>query len=402
MGSGTGKLVTFGILIVVALAIAGLITGAIGAGLTQSEEDKDSGLTAEGPFIPKPAVHLPAQVAFPTEDRTYYRKYLLAEELEILLCKTVSDDGDCKEKDQLSHTQEEELARLMHEITGKDFELGHGDHRLNHKEHLMIKEIVKDGPYSGSNFIITNAILSSWIASIVLVLLFILGARKAALIPGRFQNFVEIAVEGLLNFVAGTVGREHSRLIFPVIATIFLFVLINAWIALLPIYPSLGFKDGDLVQIHLLRPAGTDINMPLALAFVSFVFVEWLGFKMLGLGYLSKFIRIGSLKAGFVALFKFQILDAFQYLLDFFFVGPLEAFSELVRLISFTFRLFGNMTAGEILVLVSAFLVPFLATVGVYGLELLVGFIQALIFSGLTLVFAAIAITSHHAEGEAH
>ena len=358
MGSGTGKFVAFGILIVVALAIAGLITGAIGAGLTQSKEDKAAGLTAEGPFIPKPAVHLPAQVVFPTSDRDHYRKFLHAE-------------------------HEEKL---------------HGEKHLTKKEHDLIDE----GPYIGYNFIITNAILSSWIASILLVLLFVLGARKAAMIPGRFQNFVEIAVEGLLNFVAGTVGREHSRLIFPVIATIFLFVLINAWIALLPIYPSLGFKEGSLVEIHLLRPAGTDINMPLALALVSFVFVEWLGFKMLGLGYLTKFIRIGSLKKGVIALSKFQILDAFQYLLDFFFVGPLEAFSELVRLISFTFRLFGNMTAGEILVLVSAFLVPFIATMGVYGLELLVGFIQALIFAGLTLVFAAIAITAHHDEGEAH
>ncbi|MEE3247850.1 MAG: F0F1 ATP synthase subunit A, partial [Chloroflexota bacterium] len=231
--------------------------------------------------------------------------------------------------------------------------------------------------------------------------LFVLGARKASLVPGRFQNFVEIAIEGLLNFVAGTVGREHSRLIFPVIATIFLFVIINAWIGLLPIYPSLGFKHDDVVQIHLLRPAGTDINMPLALALVSFFFVEWLGLKMLGLSYITKFVRVTSLKQGMGALFRFQFLDAFQGLLDFFFVGPLEAFSEFVRLISFTFRLFGNMTAGEILVLVSAFLVPFVATVGVYGLELLVGFIQALIFSGLTLVFAAIAITSHHAE-EAH
>ena len=358
MGSGTGKFVAFGILIVVALAIAGLITGAIGAGLTQSKEDKAAGLTAEGPFIPKPAVHLPAQVVFPIYDRDHYRKSLHAE-------------------------HEEKL---------------HGEKHLTKKEHDLIDE----GPYIGYNFIITNAILSSWIASILLVLLFVLGARKAAMIPGRFQNFVEIAVEGLLNFVAGTVGREHSRLIFPVIATIFLFVLINAWIALLPIYPSLGFKEGSLVEIHLLRPAGTDINMPLALALVSFVFVEWLGFKMLGLGYLTKFIRIGSLKKGVIALSKFQVFDAFQYLLDFFFVGPLEAFSELVRLISFTFRLFGNMTAGEILVLVSAFLVPFIATMGVYGLELLVGFIQALIFAGLTLVFAAIAITAHHDEGEAH
>ncbi len=390
MGSGAGKFIALGLILVVGLAIAGLITGAIGAGLTQSDEDAATGKTAEGPFIPKPEVHLPAQVAFPTEDRIHYRNFLFAEEVEEILENTTITDHDT-----------EMLSRLMHEITGENAELGHGGDLLSHEQHEIIEKLVDEGPYQGSNFIITNALLSSWIASIFLVGLFILGARKAALVPGRFQNFVEIAVEGLLNFVTGTVGREHSRLIFPVIATIFLFVLVNAWIGLLPIYPSLGFKDGDIIQIHLLRPAGTDMNMPLALALVSFVFVEWLGFKMLGMTYITKFFRIGSLKLGIIALFRFQILDAFQYLLDFFFVGPLEGFSELVRLISFTFRLFGNMTAGEILVLVSAFLVPFIATVGVYGLELLVGFIQALIFSGLTLVFAAIAITSHHAE-EAH
>ena len=400
MGSGAGKFIALGIIFFLALAIAGLITGAIGAGLTQSEEEKDAGITAEGPFIPKPAVHLPAQVAFPTSDRTHYQNFLFAEHIEVLLCEKVVD-GHCLEKEHLSNGDEEKLALLMHEITGEAFELGHGDHRLDSDEHHMIEELVSEGPYQGSNFIITNAILSSWIASIILVGLFILGARKASLIPGRFQNFIEIAIEGLLNFVAGTVGREHSRLIFPVIATIFLFVIFNAWIGLLPFYPSLGFKHDGIVQIHLLRPAGTDINMPLALALVSFFFVEWLGLKMLGLGYISKFIRVASLKQGVGSLFRLQFLDAFQGLLDFFFVGPLEAFSELVRLVSFTFRLFGNMTAGEILVLVSAFLVPFVATVGVYGLELLVGFIQALIFSGLTLVFAAIAITPHHAE-EAH
>ena len=141
------------------------------------------------------------------------------------------------------------------------------------------------------------------------------------------------------------------------------------------------------------------MNMPLALALISFFYVEYLGFKMLGFGYITKFVRVHSLKQGMGSLFRLRFLDAFQSLLDFFFVGPLEAFSEFVRLISFTFRLFGNMTAGEILVLVSAFLVPFVATVGVYGLELLVGFIQALIFAGLTLVFASIAITAH---GESH
>ncbi len=349
----------FGLLVVVALAVAGLITGAIGAGLTQSEEDKAAGQTAEGPFIPKPAVHLPAQVVGPVGAREHYVEFLHAE-----------------------HKERE-----------------YGEEKLDEHAH----EVLDEGPYQGNDFIITNTLLSSWIASIILVGVFVIGARRAQLVPGRFQNFCEIVIEGLLRFVEGVVGQARARLLFPVIASIFLFVVINAWIGLLPIYPSLGFITDGIVEIHLLRPAGTDINMPLALALVSFVFVEFLGLRMLGIGYLGKFIRVRSLGRGLSALFRFKLLDAFQGLLDFFFVGPLEAFSEFVRLISFTFRLFGNMTAGEILVLVSAFLVPFIATVGVYGLELLVGFIQGLIFAGLTLVFAAIAMTAHeHEEHEEH
>lgn len=345
----------FGLLVILALAVAGLITGAIGAGFVQSPEDKAAGKTAEGPFIPKPAVHLPPQVVAPGGAYDHYVEFLHVEHYE-------------REK---------------------------GEDKLDEHE----KAVFAEGPYKGTNFIITNTLLSSWIASIVLIGIFVIGARRAQLVPGRFQNFCEIVVEALLRFIEGTVGPGRSRLLFPIIATIFLFVLINAWIGLLPIYPALGTLVDGRIEVHLLRPAGTDINMPLALALVSFVFVEFLGIKMLGIGYFGKFIRVASLSRGVSALFRFRMLDAFQGLLDFFFVGPLEAFSEFVRLVSFTFRLFGNMTAGEILVLISAFLVPFIATVGVYGLELLVGLIQGLIFAGLTLVFAAIAMTAHEHEG---
>ena len=345
-----------GLLFIVALAVAGLITGAIGAGFVQSEEDKASGKTAEGPFIPKPAVHLPPQVVAPATAYDHYIEFLHVEHDEREYGETMLDDHE--------------------------------------------KEVFDEGPYKGTNFIITNTLLSCWIASIVLVGIFVIGARKARLVPGRFQNFCEIVIEALLRFVQGTVGPGRARLLFPVIATIFLFVLINAWIGLLPFYPALGTLVDGKVEVHLLRPAGTDINMPLALALVSFVFVEYLGIRMLGFGYFGKFVRVSSLMRGLGALAHFRMLDAFQGLLDFFFVGPLEAFSEFVRLVSFTFRLFGNMTAGEILVLISAFLVPFVATVGVYGLELLVGLIQGLIFAGLTLVFAAIAMTAHEHEGQ--
>ncbi|MBI4202191.1 MAG: F0F1 ATP synthase subunit A [Chloroflexi bacterium] len=236
-------------------------------------------------------------------------------------------------------------------------------------------------------FIITNTLLSSWIATGLLLLLFWLGARgvKDNQAPRGIANMVEAVVETMYGFVEGIAGRDNTRKFFPLFATIFIFVTFNAWLGLLPIYPTLGFiEDGEVVR-HLLRPAGTDLNMPLAIAVVSFVFVEFWGIRSVGLGYFGKFFRLGSLLKG-------QVID--------FFVGILELISEFIRLVSFTFRLFGNMTAGEILLLVFTFLLPFSFPLLFYGLELLVGLIQGLIFSGLTLVFVTLAIQPHGGEGE--
>jgi F-type H+-transporting ATPase subunit a len=242
--------------------------------------------------------------------------------------------------------------------------------------------------HGGGQFLITNTLLSSIVASWIILALFLYGSFKMRLIPGRIQSVVEVAVEGLLGFVESVVGTQRGRQVFPLIATIFLFVLVNAWVGLLPVYQSFGFLQENELKATLLRPAGTDINMPLALALVSFVFVESLGFRTFGFRYLAKFIRLNNLLRGKI----------FMGFIDLF-VGILELLSEFVRLISFTFRLFGNMLAGEILLLVSAFLVPFVFTVPFYGLELLVGAVQALIFAGLTLVFAAMALIPH---GEEH
>ncbi len=242
--------------------------------------------------------------------------------------------------------------------------------------------------HGGTEFLLTNTILSSFVATGVILLLFLVGSARMKLIPGRFQGLLEVIIEGLLGFIEGVVGKERSRQVLPVIATIFLFVAVNAWLGLLPIYQSFGFLEGGHLKAAFLRPAGTDLNMPLALALVSFVFVESLGIRAFGLHYFGKFIRLNSLLKG----------QIFTGIIDLF-VGLLELVSELVRVISFTFRLFGNMLAGEILLLVSAFLVAFVFTVPFYGLELLVGFVQALIFAGLTLVFASVALTPH---GEDH
>jgi F-type H+-transporting ATPase subunit a len=143
--------------------------------------------------------------------------------------------------------------------------------------------------------------------------------------------------------------------------------------------------------------------MPLAIALMSFVFVEFFGLRTLGIRYLKKFLNVGgflgSLREIFTGKLKFGFSGLFSGALNIF-TGLLEGLSELIRIISFTFRLFGNMTAGEILLLVATFLIPWLFALPFYGLELLIGFIQALIFSGLTLIFLTVAVTPH--EEEAH
>ncbi|MBI4233756.1 MAG: F0F1 ATP synthase subunit A [Chloroflexi bacterium] len=256
--------------------------------------------------------------------------------------------------------------------------------------HLPPQVVVGEHPGAsvhGNAFSLTNTMLSSFITTGLLILLFVLGTARMRLVPRGVQNFVEVLVEGLLGFVEGVVGKERGRKLLPVIATIFLFVAFNAWMGLLPLYQSLGFLHDGKLEAALLRPAGTDLNMPLALALISFVFVEGLGLREFGLRYFGKFFRFGDLLRGRLLMGLIQV-----------FVGFLELTSELVRVVSFTFRLFGNMTAGELLLLVSAFLVTFVFTIPFYGLEILVGFVQALIFAGLTLVFAAVALTPHEEE----
>ena len=241
---------------------------------------------------------------------------------------------------------------------------------------------------------ITNTMLASWFTVLVIIGLFYAGTHRMKLVPTGLQNAIEWAVETLLNFVETTAGRENGRRFFPVVATIFFFVIMNAWLGLLPGFGTIGFgQAGEQlgllpsfeVQAPLLRAANTDINLPLALAVMSFVFVEYWGVSTLGFfRYGSKFLRFGELLRGRIFI---GLIDMF--------VGALEALSELVRLISFTFRLFGNMFAGEVLLLVIVSLIPWVAVLMFYALEVLVGFVQALVFAGLTLVFATVAVAEH-------
>ena len=333
-GSTARNLLVLAGLGLLALLLAGAVMGVIG--------QKISG-QGDG-YVSKPEIHLPPQPVFPASVRDRHLGLTPAEDH----VEEPQKDADHKEGTAAKEAQEGEA----------------------HSTPLPITQ-----------FAVTNTLLSAWFATVMLVLFFVLGSRKKSLVPGRFQSLVESLFEAALSFCSSVLGPEMGRKAFPVVATIFFFVLFNAWLALLPFYQFLGFtKDGE-IKAHLLRSAGTDLNFPLALALISFIFVEYWGIRSHGLGYFKKFFAIG----GLLRLRPAGLIDAF--------VGFLELISEFVRIVSFTFRLFGNMTAGEILVVMITFLVPFVAVEFVFGLELLVGLIQAVIFASLTLVFLSVAVS---------
>jgi len=252
------------------------------------------------------------------------------------------------------------------------------------------------------SFTITNTLLASWLTIIVLVVFAWAVTHRIRLIPSRLQSLIEFALEWMLNLCKDVAGEKNGQRFFPIVTTIFLFVLMNAWLSLVPGFGSITIGGTEGETVHLLRGANTDINMPLALALIAFIFIEFQGIRAHGgIGYLKNFIRLGMFARGIVQLFRGKLRDGFIGMFNGgidIFVGALEGLSEIVRVLSFTFRLFGNMTGGEILILMMMFLAPWILAIPFYGLELLVGLVQAIIFGGLTLVFATNAIASHDVE----
>jgi F-type H+-transporting ATPase subunit a len=282
------------------------------------------------------------------------------------------------------------IGRLFFPVPRPDFELA-----ANYSEPFY-----KLGP-----IYITNTLITSWLSIIVLIGFFYFATRKMKLVPKGLQNMAETIIEFLLNFVEGVAGKENGRRFFPIVATIFLYVLLNAWLALLPVFNFIGISqqaNGATTFIPFLRSANTDINVPLMLALVSFFSVEYWGITSLGPRYyLGKFFKFGQLLQGLRQLIRGKVKSAistiFYGAIDAF-VGALELLSEFVRIISFTFRLFGNMMGGEVLLLTIPFLIPWVFPSIFYGLETFLGLIQAVIFGMLTLVFASMAVSRQEAE----
>ncbi|MEK7211139.1 MAG: F0F1 ATP synthase subunit A [Patescibacteria group bacterium] len=233
--------------------------------------------------------------------------------------------------------------------------------------------------YVGS-FPVTNTLLVAWAVIIFLVVIAFLVNRKMRLIPRGLQNVVEYALEGLYNLIDGvTHDKKQSKKFFPIVATIFLFVILSNWIEIAPGLGTIGLREtheGKEIIVPFIRSSSADLNVTLALAAVSVFATQIMGIAALGFfKYAGKFINFhGPIE---------------------FFSGILELISEVAKMISFSFRLFGNIFAGEVLLAVVSFLVPYIVPLPFLFLEIFVGFVQALVFAMLTTVFLKMAVTSH-------
>jgi F-type H+-transporting ATPase subunit a len=223
---------------------------------------------------------------------------------------------------------------------------------------------------------VTNSMLATVAVSLFFFIVVIIFQNKKS----TAHAFIRGTVAGLYNFSESIVGEKKAQIFFPVFATFFLYIIFSNWFGLLPGLGGVFWKtegtDGHGEAVHLLRAPTADLNTTLALAIFSVLTAQFYGFKYLGAKVqLSKF---------------FDFSNPIN-----FFVGILELISEVSKILSFSFRLFGNVFAGEVLLLVIGFLIPLVATTPFLILELFVGFIQALVFAMLSLVFISLAVEHH-------
>lgn len=286
------------------------------------------------------------------------------------------------------------------------------------------------------SLIISNSILTSIVAT-VLIIAFGFAVKSSLKTTGkisRFQAFAEFIVESLLGLCEDITGSPaKAREFLPIILSFFMFIILNNWLGLIPGVGTIGYREPAETAAHeevraplapkvalatteavtekkivdeqnakevaaetptkeesttteskgifvpYFRAGTADLNTTIALALISVALTQYYGLKHLGGKYWTKYINFSS-----------PIM---------FFVGVLETILEFAKIMSFAFRLFGNIFAGEVLLSVMMFLVPVIVPMPFYGLELFVGFIQALVFSMLSLVFFNLATLGH---GEEH
>ena len=228
-------------------------------------------------------------------------------------------------------------------------------------------------------FPITNSLIMAWVVMALVIGGAYLFSRSLSLVPGKLQAGVEWAFEGAIAYMADVLGSETlAKRFFPLVASIFLFVAVINELEFFPGVGSLGLVHASEF-LPVLRAPTTDLNFTLALAMISFLTIEITGIASLGFfKYAGKYVNLKS-PIGFA-------------------VGLIELMSNLGRLISFSFRLFGNIFAGEVMVLVAGYFLPYVLPAPLMGFEMFIGLIQALVFAMLTLFFIKLAIMDPHGE----
>ncbi len=263
---------------------------------------------------------------------------------------------------------------------------------------LALPPLVAEPIFHLGSFPVTNAYINSSIAVMLFIVIGLFLRNKTADIPRGLQNFGEAVLEFMLSYVDQvTHNRRKSLRFLPIVGGLFLFILISNWMGLIPGTGTIGrwlLVHGEMELVPLFRPANTDLNMTLAMAVFAVMISHVLGVVGIGLfKYSNKFVKLGdlwhSLRKGGVSIMV-AVIE--------FGVGLIEIFSEVAKMVSLSLRLFGNIFAGEVLLTVLAGLIAYFVPLPFMFLELLVGFIQAIVFSMLTLVYLTVATAEVPAE----
>ncbi|HEX8994029.1 MAG TPA: F0F1 ATP synthase subunit A [Candidatus Paceibacterota bacterium] len=220
---------------------------------------------------------------------------------------------------------------------------------------------------------ITNTLVTAWTVMIVLITIAFFAGRNPQLIPGKLQSAFEGLIDFVLSFMEQTLGtRESAIRYFPLVATLFIFIAASNLFDFMPFVGSIVVHHGN-ETIPLFRAANTDLNMTLALAIIAVIAIEVIGIATLGFfKYSSKFFNLHSPIS--------------------FTVGIIEFVSEMSRFVSFSFRLFGNIFAGEVLLAVASYFIPYFLPIPLMAFETFVGIVQGAVFAMLTLFFIKLAM----------
>lgn len=254
-------------------------------------------------------------------------------------------------------------------------------------------------------FTITNSLLTSWLAVLVIFAFSITLRKKIKKIPGKLQHVFEILIEGAMSLCDQvTNNRKLTNKIFPIVFTLFVFILVNNWVGILPFIGSIGINaihDGHEVFVPFFRGGTADVNTTLALSLMIVIGSNVFGIIAVGLWkFFNKYVNLKVLGSIFKKLRKDPSILIVAPIT--FFVGILELIGEMAKIASLSFRLFGNIFAGEVLLASMAAIFAFILPGPFLFLEVFVGLIQALIFSLLATVYFTIASEDHSSHEEEH